>query len=227
MSEPDPRDLPMPARIDRRLAIKWILAAGAGALLADPLSLSASSGPAATPGAGYGKDPNLTHPNRPGDCWPLSFTGAERRDAVALCDIIIPADALSPSASDVGVPDFIDEWISAPYPTQVSDRGIIMGGLAWLDAASKRRFGSGFAGATAAQRLSLCDEIAPEAPAGSELELGSRFFKRFRNLASAGFYTTPVGMKDLGYVGNVPLARFDGPPAALVERLGLADEVTW
>ena len=64
-------------------------------------------------------------------------------------------------------------------------------------------------------------------PAGDPLEAASKFFRRFRNLTSAGFFTTPVGMKDLGYVGNVPLATFDGPPADLVARMGLTDEVKW
>ncbi len=215
-----------PARIDRRLAIKWILAAGAGALLVDPLSLTAA-GPAAVPGTGYGTDPAMTRPNRPGDCWPLTLSEAERRDVAALCDVILPADDRSPSASQVGVPDFIDEWISAPYPSQAKDRKAITEGLDWLRGASRARFGAAFADATAAERLALCEEIAHEAPTGSELEVASRFFRRFRNLTSAGFYTTPVGMKDLGYVGNVPLATFDGPPADLVAKLGLTGEVGW
>ena len=213
-------------RIDRRLAIKWILAAGAGALLVDPLALSAGGAPA-VPAVGYGADPTLTHPNKPGDCWPLTFSEAQRRDAVALCDMILPADGRSPSASEVGVPDFIDEWVSAPYPAQARDRTTIMDGLAWLDGASRRRFGAAFADASGAERLSLCEEMAKEAPPGSESQLASAFFRRFRDLTAAGFYTTPIGMKDLGYVGNVPLARFEGPPAELVERMGLKDEVTW
>jgi hypothetical protein len=159
--------------------------------------------------------------------WPLTLSDARRREVAALCDIIVPADDHSPSASSVGVTDFIDEWVSAPYPSNVADSKVIGEGLDWVDAESKKRYGAPFADATDAQRLSLCEEISRDAPAGSDLEPASKFFKRFRNLTTGGFYTTPAGMKDLGYVGNVPLARFDGPPADLIEKLGLTDEVKW
>ena len=115
------------ARMDRRLAIKWILAAGAGALLVDPWAFAgappAAGGDAPT---GYGTDPSLTKPYKPGDYWPLTFSEAQRRDAAALCDAIIPADGPVPSASQVGVPDFIDEWISAPYPDPAKDRASVL-----------------------------------------------------------------------------------------------------
>ena len=220
----------LPPRIDRRLAIKWMLAAGAGALLADGLSLGGagapSPGPAGAP-QGYGVDPDLVKARKAGEYWPLTFTDAERRVAAALCDVIIPAEGDCPSASALGVQDFIDEWISSPYPMTAADRQPVVEGLAWVEAESARRFGRGFAAALDAQRLALCEDICREAPEGSELAPASRFFRRFRDLASAGFYTTPAGMRDLGYVGNVPLARFDGPPAGLVAKLGLGDEVKW
>jgi hypothetical protein len=215
--------------MDRRAAIKWMLAAGAGSLLVHPLSFAdgASAGAPATGATGYGTDPDLMKPYKPGDLWPLTFTDAQRHDAAALCDVIIPADATSPSASSLGVTDFIDEWVSAPYPNNVADNKTIMAGLAWLASESGKRFNTTFAGATDEQRLSICEEMALAAPEKSPLEMPSKFFKRFRNLTSTGFYTTPVGMKDLGYVGNIPSATFDGPPADLVAKLGLTDEVKW
>jgi hypothetical protein len=219
----------LPPRIDRRLAIKWMLAAGAGALLADGLALGAAapaSGPAAAP-QGYGVDPDLVKAHRPGEYWPLTFTEAERREAAALCDVILPAEGACPSASALGVQDFIDEWISSPYPMTAADRKPVIEGLAWLEAESRRRFGTGFADSTGAERMALCEDMAREPAGGAEPAPASTFFRRFRNLACGGFYTTPEGMKDLGYVGNVPLARFDGPPAELVAKLGLADEVRW
>jgi hypothetical protein len=226
MSTPDPQ------RIDRRLAIKWIVAAGAGAALIRVRPLRAD-GTAAAPGSppptpgGYGTDPELMKAYKPGDFWPLTFTDAGRREAAALCDVVIPAEAGFPSASSVGVADFVDEWVSAPYPDNVRDRRTVMEGLAWLDGESTRRFGAPFAGASQAQREALCEEISAEAPKDSEGGKASRFFRKFRDLVAAGYYTTPAGMKDLGYVGNVPLAKFDGPPADLVARLGLTDEVRW
>jgi hypothetical protein len=73
---------------------------------------------------GYGPDPSMVKIYQPGDVWPLTLTEPQRRTTRALCDLIIPADDTSPSASAVGVPDFIDEWISSPYPAQAGDRRI-------------------------------------------------------------------------------------------------------
>ncbi len=213
-------------RMDRRVAIKWMLAAGAGTLLVHPLSFAEATPPGSA-SEGYGKDADLLKAHKPGEFWPLTFTDAVRRDVAALCDQVLPADDRSPSASALGVHDFIDEWVSAPYPAQVKDRAVILPGLAWVDTQSRARFGRAFSEARPEQQISLCEEMAPEAPAGSQLEVASRFFKRFRNLAAAGFFSTPVGMTDLGYIGNVPLPRFEGPPADLIEKLGLTDEVKW
>ncbi len=222
---------PEPARIDRRVAIKWMLTAGAGAMLAGAHSFGGAApeaAPAPKPaGAGYGTDPDLVKGYKPGDFWPLTFTPAQRRQVASLCDLIIPADDHSPSASSVGVTDYIDEVVSAPYPDQVREGKKILEGLAWLDAESARRFGAAFADVTDAQRLALCEDISFDEPKDPALKAPAEFFKRFRNLVAGGFYTTPVGMKDIGYVGNVPLATFDGPPADLVAKLGLTDEVTW
>ena len=220
---------PDPIRIDRRVAIRWMLAAGAGAMLARAPSFGAApaAGPRGRPAQGYGLDPDLVKGYKPGDLWPLTFSGAQRREVAALCDVILPADGPSPSASAVGVTDFIDEYVSAPYPDNVRDAGKVLDGLAWLDAESARRYGAAFAEAPEAQRAALIGDIAHEAPADPGLKGAAEFFRLFRNLVASGFYTTPAGMKDIGYVGNVPLARFEGPPADLVERLGLSGEVTW
>src|SRR5262245_57571256 len=99
--------------VHRRTAAKWVLAASATRRVAI-LSFDAS---AATPAAkGYGKDPNLMKIYKAGELWPLTLSKDQRATAAALCDLIIPADDTSPAASSVGVVDFLDEWISAPYP---------------------------------------------------------------------------------------------------------------
>jgi hypothetical protein len=223
---------PEPTRIDRRVAIKWILTAGAGAVLMKSRPLRAAQSPQAAgsvgaPTAGYGTDPDLMRAYKPGDYWPLTFADPDRRAVAALCDIVIPADAQSPGASSVGVTDFVDEWVSAPYPDNVRDRKTVMEGLAWVEAESMRRFGAHFSDAALAQREALCADMSLEAPRGTEVGTASRFFRTFRDLVATGYYTTPAGMKELGYVGNVPLARFDGPPADLVAKMGLTDEVKW
>ena len=147
-----------PIRIDRRTTIKWMLAATAtlpamerGVLAAEPVPVPAAKG--------YGTDPDLLRIYAPGDLWPLSFTDAERRIATALCDLIIPADAGSPSAAAVGVVDFLDEWISAPYAPQQQDRKLILAGLEWLDDEAARRFGRGFAECSEWQQSAICDAI--------------------------------------------------------------------
>jgi len=213
-------------RIDRRQAIKWMTTAAAGLMLARAQGFardaSGSPTPVAPGGKGYGTDPDLVKTYNPGDLWPLTFTPAQRRAAIALCDMIIPADEHSPSASSVGVQDFIDEWISAPYPEQQHDRPAILEGLEWIDAESRRRFAVDFSRATAEQRRAICDDICFQPEAKPEFKNAAKFFNHFRDLTSGGFYTTPEGMKDLRYVGNVPLATFDGPPQELIEKLGLA-----
>ena len=216
---------PDPIRIDRRRAIKWILTAGAGAVLLKGRTFAADGALPTAAAVGYGSDPDIMKAYKAGDYWPLTFADAERRAVVALEDIVIPADGRSPSASAVGVTDFVDEWVSAPYPDNVRDRKTIVEGLEWLEGESKRRFGAVFADASDAQRQALCADISAEGPEHTEAGTASRFFRRFRDLVAVGYYTTPAGMKEIGYVGNLPLARFDGPPAELVAKLGLSDEV--
>ena len=187
--------------MDRRTTLKWVLAASAAWPLMDARTAGAAR--AATPG--YGTDPNLTRDYRPGELWPLTFTPAQRRLAATLADIIVPADPHSPAASAVGVVDFIDEWVSAPYPQSRRDRPVVLEGLVWLDAESTRRFGKAFAELAARQQLLICDDICAPSRAAAAHEGAARFFALYRDLTSGAFYSTPAGRKDLGYIGNVPL----------------------
>jgi hypothetical protein len=214
--------------MDRRDTLKWILAASAGPLLqrqalgggqtANAPALRGSAGP----GEGYGSDPDLLKRYKAGEVWPLVLTPAQRRTVTALCDLIIPADDHSPSASAVGVVDFIDEWVSAPYPRQQHDRTLIEEGLAWLDIESTRRFTTEFAAAKLADQAALCDDICDPAKAKEPLATAATFFARVRDLTAGGFYTTPAGFRDIGYVGNVPLLKFEGPPQDLLRKLNLS-----
>ena len=211
-------------RMDRRTAIRWMLTAASSAMLFDPTAWSADATAAkpVVPSDGYGSDPDLTKDYRPGDLWPLTFIEQQRRTTIALCDTIIPADEHSPSASAVGVPDFLDEWISAPYPWQIRERPVILDGLAWLDAEARRRFQHDFADLTESQKVALCDDLKLVAAAKPEHLKAAEFFARFRDLTVGAFFTTKEGMKDLGYTGNVPLARFDGPPPEALRQIGVA-----
>lgn len=201
--------------MDRRTTLKWMFAAAASLPLGH-LVPAAAKGKAQP----YGSDPRLLDVYHPGELWPLTFSAHERQCATLLCDIIIPADATSPSASAVGVVDFIDEWISAPYPQQQADRPVIRNGLVWFEAEAQRRFAKSMLKLDAKQRHAICDDIC-YAPKAKNAE-ASKFFARFRDLTAGGFYTTPAGRKDLQYVGNVPLQRFDGPPIEVLKKVGLA-----
>ena len=129
---------------DRRTTIKWMLAAAASMPLLNHRSAAQAAGPPPA-AAGYGSDPQLTKLYRPGDVWPLTLSAAQRRTAAALCNVILPGDDRSPGAESVGVVDFIDEWVSAPYPRQLEDRPIVLEGLAWMDAEALLRFEKYFA----------------------------------------------------------------------------------
>lgn len=216
--------------ISRRTTIKWMLAAAASVpvpqgapLLTGRLTgwLAGAAAPAQGGATGYGPDPDLLKTYAPGDLWPLTLSPELRRTVAALCDAIIPEDGDSPGASSVGVADFIDEWISAPYPRQREDRELIVAGLEWLDAESRRRFDARFAAIDAARQAAICDDICYLPEAKPRLSRPAEFFARYRDLTAGGFYTTPAGTRDLKYVGNVPMTTFDGPPAEMLRAVGL------
>ncbi len=208
--------------MDRRQTLQWMLAASAalGAEVSAGATPAKRSGGKA--GKGYGTDPKLTPSYRSGELWPLTFTATQSRTAQALCGLIIPADERSPSAAQLKVHLFIDEWISAPYPDQVRDKDVIVPGLAWLDAESRSRFHKPFAELDVAQQSQIADDICLAAKARPEHAAAARFFRRFRDLTAGGFYTTPEGSKDLGFVGNVPSQTFDGPPAKVLQIVGVS-----
>jgi hypothetical protein len=210
--------------MDRRTTIKWMFAAAATVpslrvhgYTAEPLARAVAANQ-----PGYGTDPELVREWKPGGPWPLTLGAQARLLTAALCDLIIPADDVSPAASTVGVVEFIDEWISAPYPQQRGDREIILPGLEWMEAESQRRFGKAFATLGDSQKSAIADDICAPARAAPQFAQAAKFFSRFRDLTAGGFYTTPVGMKDIGYTGNVPLEKFDGPPLEALKKAGLA-----
>ena len=221
MKAPKPGPVPkvgVARRIPRRDAIKWMFAATATVSLLDVRAFGAQ----AVPAKGYGTDPNLTETYAPGDLWPLTLTAAQHRTVTVLADVIVPADGQSPAASEVGVVDFIDEWISAPYPEQRGHREIILDGLAWLEKESGKRFRKEFSALAETQQHAICDDICYEPKVAPKFRSAAKFFATFRNLTAGGYYTSPAGWKDIGYVGNVALDRFDGPPPEVLKHVGLA-----
>jgi hypothetical protein len=207
-----------PLRLDRRTAIKWVLAASAALQLPAGGAMPAETAKSVT---GYGKDPNLLKVHQTGELWPLTLAKHQRATATVLSDLIIPADDKSPAASKVGIVDFIDEWISAPYPDNQKDKPVVVQGLAWLDTESQQRFKNTFSALTEKERVAICDDISAAKPA-TQFAQAATFFSRYRALTAGGYYTTPLGMKDLKYVGNVALTTFEGPPPEVLKKLGLA-----
>lgn len=200
------------APLSRREAIRRILATAA---VASALNLRGFAADLQPPGLSW--DPNLLKKEIP---WPRLLTEAEKKAVTALADLIIPADEHGPAASAVGVPDFIDEWISAPYATQVADRKNIREGLVWLDGEATERGGKVFAESTPETQLAILTDITTEGT--PQRKAGRSFFLCMRDRVAGGYYTTPEGWKAVGYVGNVPSAEFAGPPPEVLRQVGLA-----
>jgi len=216
---------------DRRTTIKLIIAATAAFPALRARATYMLEPGASEPGNvrqfeptlhGYGPDPDLIKAYEKGAFWPLTMNAQQRQLAAALSDLIIPQDEHSPAASAVGVVDFIDEWVSAPYPLQRQDRATVLSGFAWIDGAAQHRFEQPFARLHESQQRAICDPICNASRAAADLKVPAQFFATYRNLTAAGFYTTIAGRKDLQYIGNVPLTHFDGPPIELLRKLGLA-----
>ncbi len=146
------------------------------------------------------------------------FTPHEMATIAILADIIIPADEISGSATEAGVPDFI-EFIVKDIPDHQTP---MRGGLRWLDFQCMTRFDAAFKDATAEQQLEMVNDIAYPEEAQPEMKQGVAFFNLMRNLTATGFYTTEMGFKDLGYVGNMP-NNWEGVPPDVLQHYGLED----
>jgi gluconate 2-dehydrogenase gamma chain len=144
------------------------------------------------------------------------FDEHEMKTIRILSDIIIPKDEVSGSASDAKVPEFI-EFIVKDMPRHQTP---MRGGLKWLDIQCMKRFNADFSSSTAAQQIEMVDEIAYPEKAKAELQQGVAFFNLMRDLTACGFFTSEIGIKDLGYVGNKP-NQWDGVPQDVLEQYGV------
>ncbi len=144
------------------------------------------------------------------------FDEHEMKTISILADIIIPKDSISGSASDAGVPAFI-EFIAKDMPHyQIPLRG----GLKWLDIQCMNRYTVDFASCTPEQQLEMVDEIAFPEKAKPALQQGVAFFNTMRDLTACGFFTSEIGIKDLGYLGNRP-NQWDGVPQDVLDQYKL------
>ena len=148
---------------------------------------------------------------------PKFFNSHEYETVRVLVDLIIPRDERSGSATDAGVPEFMD-FTMIDQPTRQT---AMRGGLAWLDLECQERFDKRFLGCSADQRAAVLDAIAGAAPAEAEDSHGVAFFRSFRDLTASGFWTSKIGIKDLDYIGNTVVPEWTGCPEAALSKLGV------
>jgi hypothetical protein len=145
------------------------------------------------------------------------FTPDEIATITILGDIIIPKDEISGSASEAGVPDFIEFIVKDMPEHQIPMRG----GLRWLDMQCLNHYNKAFKDCATAQQMEMVDEIAWPEKAKPQMAQGVAFFNLMRNLTASGFYTSQMGVKDIGYVGNVP-NQWNGVPADVLHQYDMA-----
>jgi gluconate 2-dehydrogenase gamma chain len=157
---------------------------------------------------------------------PRLFDAREWASVRVLCDLVIPADERSGSATEALVPEFIDYVLTDPL-TDPRERETLQtqvrGGLAWLDRECAARFGRGFVDCADGERKAVLDSIAWPEKARPGMEAGASFFTLFRDLVASGYWTSRIGTEDLRYLGNTYVAEWKGCPPEVLSRLGLGD----
>jgi hypothetical protein len=148
---------------------------------------------------------------------PKFFSDHEMATITILGDIIIPKDDISGSASDAKVPEFI-EFIVKDMPEHQTP---MKGGLRWLDMQCLNRYNNSFKECSHTQQMEMVDEIAWPKKAKPEMRQGVAFFNLMRNLTATGFYTSQIGVKDIGYMGNTP-NQWNGVPDDVLKQYGLS-----
>ena len=145
------------------------------------------------------------------------FTDHEMATIAVLSDIIIPADEVSGSATDAKVPEFM-EFIVKDMPYHQTP---LRGGLRWLDVQCMNKYENAFKDCTKEQQIDIIDQIAYPAKAKPEMKQGVAFFNKMRDMVATGFYTSQIGVKDIGYMGNTP-NQWNGVPDDVLKKYGLA-----
>jgi hypothetical protein len=195
-------------RFQRRAMLKMMMALPIAGLM--PLSSLAAEVARTAPDACVLPD---------GTAWkPRVLTPHELATVSVLSDWILPADEVSGSATDAGVPEFIDDWLDFQRGDLLVE---IREGLAWMDAESRQNFIRNFVDSSSTQQQQILDRIAwPEKTAAEDAK-GVAFFNQFRDLTLSGFYTSEMGTRDLPYIGNEPQAEWRGCPTDVLAKLGI------
>jgi len=148
---------------------------------------------------------------------PKNFTAHEWETVRVLVDLILPKDERSGSATDAGVPEFMDFMLGDDSDLQTPVRG----GLAWLDHECDDRYSKTFVACTDAERAAVLDDIAWPRKAKPEHMAGVAFFNSFRDFTASGFFSSRVGIQDLRYIGNTFVAEWKGCPPEALAKLGV------
>lgn len=154
---------------------------------------------------------------------PKFFTPHEWRTVRVLADIVIPKDERSGSATDAKAPEFMD-FMLVDKETSEASKVSMRGGLAWLDAEMRKRFGTDFVASSDANRRAVLDDIAYPKKVSPELRRGSQWFDRFRNNVGSAFFSSAMGWLDLKYMGNVFDPDWSGCPKPATDKLGVSYE---
>jgi len=208
--------------MDRRKSIKAIAVStlSAGVLLdaCKPGDKKEADAKAAQQNSGFNLDRAKEEQEREKELLSKTFFDAhEMATITVLADIIIPRDEVSGSASDAKVPEFIEFMVKDRPENQIPMRG----GLRWLDVRCLKRFNKSFVDCSEQERMSMVDEIAWPKKAKPEMAQGVAFFNLMRDFTASGFYTSQIGVKDLGYAGNAP-NKWNGVPDDVLKQYGLS-----
>ena len=149
---------------------------------------------------------------------PRYFKADEWKEVRIVVDLIIPKDERSGSATDAGVPEFMD-WLCADNPASYQ---WMRDALRWLDGFAYDSFHKAFANCTDAQRRDLFEQVAWPRKAKRELSEGVNYFNRLRDFTASGFFSSQMGVADVGYMGNGALPEWKGCPKPVLDKLGVS-----
>ncbi|WP_129778484.1 gluconate 2-dehydrogenase subunit 3 family protein [Peristeroidobacter soli] len=199
----------MPADgMTRRTALKYIsviaLAANSQRASAGRITMQTARG--------YGTDPDRLQRMV---TWSRTLSKLQLATLSDLSEIVLPAEPPHPSAKDLGVYEFLDEWLSAPYRQMRTDRIVILEGLVVLDHLARQEIGTSFSDANRQDQDAVfaCSLITPST---------KDFSHRLIELICAGYYTSREGHIAIGYVGNVALSEFPVAPSEVLRRFEIA-----
>jgi len=147
---------------------------------------------------------------------PKYFKADEWRQIRVMVDLIIPKDAKSGSATDAGVPQYMD-FFCTEYPSYAWMRDA----LRWFDGFAYTTFKRSFVKCTDAERRRLFDQVAWPAKAAPAVREGVTHFNRLRDFTASGFFSSRMGVADIGYIGNRAVASWNGCPPAALKHLGV------